>query len=163
MSFFSMNMKIRTAKISDAEAITEQNISLAKESENIILNSKIVLAGVKALLSDKNKGFYIVAEENDMIVGQLMITCEWSDWRNKLIWWIQSVYVQKEWRKKGVFTQLLDYVQQKAHKQRVVFLRLYMHKLNRSALKVYEKMGWKQEPYMVYRLQLKFLLKKEMT
>jgi GNAT superfamily N-acetyltransferase len=149
-----MNMKIRTAKISDAEAITEQNISLARESENIIINSKIVLAGVKALLSDKNKGFYIVAEENDRIVGQLMITCEWSDWRNKLIWWVQSVYVQKDWRKKGVFTQLLNYIQQKADIQKVVFLRLYIHKQNRSALKVYEKMGWKQEPYMVYRLLL---------
>ena len=147
-------MKIRTAKISDAEAITEQNISLARESENIIINSKIVLAGVKALLSDKNKGFYIVAEENDRIVGQLMITCEWSDWRNKLIWWVQSVYVQKDWRKKGVFTQLLNYIQQKADGQKVVFLRLYIHKQNRSALKVYEKMGWKQEPYMVYRLLL---------
>ena len=154
MVFFFIYMLIRIAKISDAEAITAQNISLAKESENLLLNPKIVLQGVKVLLSDKNKGFYIVAEENDTIVGQLMITYEWSDWRNKLIWWVQSVYVQKDWRKKGVFTQLLNYIQQKADRQKVVFLRLYMHKQNRSALKVYEKMGWKQEPYMVYRLLL---------
>lgn len=147
-------MKIRIAKIDDAEAITEHNISLARESENIILNPKTVLAGVKALLADKNKGFYIVAEENNTIVGQLMITYEWSDWRNKQIWWIQSVYVQDEWRKKRVFTRLLDFIQQKACKQKVVFLRLYIHKQNRSALKVYVKMGWKQEPYMVYRLLL---------
>jgi len=152
MSFFSIYMKIRTAKIGDAEAITTQNISLAKESENIPLNPDMVFVGVKALLSDKNKGFYLVAEENDTIIGQLMITYEWSDWRNKSIWWVQSVYVQKEWRKKGVFTKLLDYIQQKARRQGVAFLRLYMHKQNRSAQKVYEKIGWKQEPYAVYRL-----------
>jgi GNAT superfamily N-acetyltransferase len=154
MVFFFIYMLIRTAKISDAEAITAQNICLAKESENILLNPKIVLAGVKTQLSDKNKGFYLVAEENNTIVGQLMITYEWSDWRDKVIWWIQSVYVQEKWRKKGVFTQLLDYTQQKAHRQQVAFLRLYMHKQNKSALKVYEKMGWKQEPYMVFRLLL---------
>jgi GNAT superfamily N-acetyltransferase len=147
-------MMIRTARLGDAEAITTQNISLAKESENIILNPETVLAGVKELLSDKIKGFYLVAEENDTIVGQLMITVEWSDWRNKPIWWVQSVYVEKQWRKKGVFTQLLDYVRQKARIKGVAFLRLYAHKNNRSALQVYEKIGWKQEPYVVYHLPL---------
>jgi GNAT superfamily N-acetyltransferase len=147
-------MKIRAANIEDAEPITKQNISLAKESENILLNPKTVLKGVKALLSDKKKGFYLVAEENDIIVGQLMITFEWSDWRNKPIWWIQSVYVQKAWRKKGVFTLLLNHIQQKASKQDVAFLRLYMHKQNKSARKVYKKIGWKQEPYTIYHLLL---------
>jgi GNAT superfamily N-acetyltransferase len=136
----------------DAEMITNQNIALAKESEDIILDPETVLAGVKALLSDKNKGFYLVAEENKTIVGQLMITVEWSDWRNKPIWWVQSVYVQKESRKKKVFTQLLDYVRQKSRKQEVAFLRLYAHKDNRSALDVYEKIGWRQEPYVVFHL-----------
>jgi GNAT superfamily N-acetyltransferase len=147
-------MKIRDAKIGDAEVIATQNIFLAKESEHIRLNPKTVLSGVNALLSDKKKGFYLVAEENDSIIGQLMITFEWSDWRNKPIWWVQSVYVQKEWRKKGVFTQLLDYIQQKARRHGVMFLRLYMHKQNKSALKVYEKTGWKQDPYIVYHLVL---------
>lgn len=136
----------------DAEAITAQNIALAHESENIVLNPETVLAGVNALLSDKKKGFYLVAEENNTIIGQVMITVEWSDWRNKPIWWIQSVYVQKESRKKKVFTQLLTYVRQKARKQGVAFLRLYAHKENRSALDVYEKIGWRQEPYVVYHL-----------
>ena len=147
-------MRIRTAKIKDAKAIAQQNILLAKESENILLNPKIVLAGVKALLSDKKKGVYLVAEEKDTIIGQLMITCEWSDWRNKQIWWVQSVYVQKEWRKKGIFTQLLDYAQEQACKKHVAFLRLYMHNQNSSALKVYEKTGWKQEPYIVFHFLL---------
>jgi GNAT superfamily N-acetyltransferase len=136
----------------DAKAITSQNIALAKESENIILNTETVLAGVKALLSDKKKGFYLVAEENNMIVGQVMITVEWSDWRNKPIWWVQSVYIQKDSRKKKVFTQLLAYVRQKACRQGVAFLRLYAHKDNISALDVYEKIGWRQEPYIMYHL-----------
>jgi GNAT superfamily N-acetyltransferase len=147
-------MKIRTATRNDAEAITAQNISLAKESENILLNPTIVLVGVKALLSDKNKGFYLVAEENGTIIGQLMITVEWSDWRNKPIWWVQSVYVQKEWRKKGVFTLLLNDIQKKARLQGAAFLRLYAHKDNRSALNVYEKTGWDQEPYLFYHLSV---------
>jgi GNAT superfamily N-acetyltransferase len=150
MLFFFFNMKIRIATKKDAEMITTLNIALANESENIILNPETVLGGVKALLSDKNKGFYLVAEENNTIVGQVMITVEWSDWRNKPIWWVQSVYVQKESRKKKVFTELLDYVRQKARKKGVAFLRLYVHKDNRSALDVYKKIGWRQEPYIVY-------------
>ena len=147
-------MKIRAAKIGDAEAIATQNIFLAKESEHILLNPKTVLTGVTALLSDKKKGFYLVAENNDLIIGQLMITFEWSDWRNKPIWWVQSVYVQKEWRKKGIFTKLLDYVRLKARKQGVAFLRLYAHKNNRSALLVYEKVGWRREPYVFHHLSV---------
>ena len=160
MSFFSINMKIRTGKIGDAKAITAQNILLAKESENILLKPEIALAGVKALLSDKKKGFYLVAEEKDTIVGQLMITVEWSDWRNKPIWWVQSVYVQKEWRKNGIFTKLLDYIRLKARKQGVAFLRLYAHKNNKSALHVYEKVGWRREPYVFHHLSVEVSLKK---
>lgn len=151
---FAFTMKIRMAKIKDAAAITAQNISLAEESENIHLKQEIVVAGVKALISDQTKGFYIVAEEKNAIIGQLMITVEWSDWRNKPIWWIQSVYVKKEWRKKGIFTQMLSFIKQKSQKQKVAFLRLYTHKNNKSASYVYEKIGWTQEPYLFYHLSI---------
>jgi GNAT superfamily N-acetyltransferase len=147
-------MKIRRAQKKDAKAITAQNIALAEESEHILLNHETTLAGVTALLSDKRKGFYLVAEDNKTIVGQVMITVEWSDWRNKPIWWVQSVYVQKPWRKHGVFTQLLDEVKEIARQQGVVFLRLYAHQKNTSALQVYERMGWRQDPYVVYHLSL---------
>lgn len=152
--FFSRIMKIRIAKIADAEVIMAQNISLAKESENIVLKPEVVLSGVKALISDKKKGFYLVAEEDESIVGQVMITIEWSDWRNKPIWWVQSVYVRKDWRKKDVFTYMLNYIRQKASKQGVAFLRLYVHKNNRPALSVYEKTGWEQEPYLFYHISV---------
>ncbi|MFA5101610.1 MAG: GNAT family N-acetyltransferase [Candidatus Thermoplasmatota archaeon] len=145
-------MMIRLAQRKDAAAITEQNIALAKESENILLSHEVTFAGVKAVLSDTTKGFYLVAEEHNRIVGQLMVTVEWSDWRNKPLWWIQSVYVQKEWRNKHVFRSLLDDVRQRAQQQRVAFLRLYVHQDNKSARRVYEKTGWRPDPYVMYQL-----------
>jgi GNAT superfamily N-acetyltransferase len=152
--FFLMTMRIRTANQNDAEAIAASNLALAKESENIILSGETVLSGVTSLLSDDTKGFYLVAEEKERIIGQLMITTEWSDWRNKPIWWVQSVYVQKEWRKKGVFTQLLREVKKKARDENVALLRLYVHNDNTSAHQVYKNLGWKQEPYEVYCFSL---------
>jgi GNAT superfamily N-acetyltransferase len=145
-------MMIRVAQRRDAAAITAQNIALATESENIFLPHEVTLAGVNAVLSDTTKGFYLVAEEHNRIVGQLMVTFEWSDWRNKPLWWVQSVYVQKEWREKHVFTILLDDVRQRAQQQGVAFLRLYVHQENESARNVYEKTGWRQDPYVMYHL-----------
>lgn len=147
-------MQIRFANPKDADVIVSQNMSLAKESENIILNKELVHAGVFAILSDKKKGFYIVAEEDSHIIGQLMITVEWSDWRNKPIWWVQSVYVHKEWRNKTVFSQLLAFVRTQAVEQGVAFLRLYVHKDNHTAIHVYEKSRWTQQPYLFYQTSL---------
>jgi len=148
-------MKIRFAHQEDAENLTEQNIALAKESEHIILDYATTLAGVKAVLLDKRNGFYLVAEENEIIIGQIMITYEWSDWRNQAIWWVQSVYVKEAWRGQGVFTKLLNFVKREAHRQGVVCLKLYAHSNNKSARQVYEKTGWYLAPYVVYHLLLK--------
>ena len=147
-------MNIRKARPKDANAIATQNILLAKETEHMILDPDTIHAGVQALLKDGTKGFYLVAEEHNTIVGQVMITEEWSDWRNKPIWWVQSVYVQKEYRQKGVFTQLLQATQQRARKQGVAFLRLYAHHTNTPALTIYEKTGWTKEPYLLYHHSL---------
>ena len=147
-------MKIRRARKDDVRAITAQNILLAQESEHMRLNPRTIHAGVKQLIADQSKGFYLVAEEQGTIIGQLMITVEWSDWRNKPIWWVQSVFVQQAWRRKGVFTRLLRDVQKRARSQHVAFLRLYAHHDNRPALRVYRKTGWKQEPYISLRLSV---------
>ncbi|HVQ01123.1 MAG TPA: GNAT family N-acetyltransferase [Candidatus Thermoplasmatota archaeon] len=143
-------MKIRIAQRNDAPIIASYNIILAEETERLRLDQKTVLAGVEALLSDGSKGFYLVAEEDDAVIGQAMITMEWSDWRNKPIWWVQSVFVQKEWRHKGVFTMLLRTIRQQARTQGVAFLRLYTFQDNVSARHTYEKTGWTQEPYLIY-------------
>jgi GNAT superfamily N-acetyltransferase len=144
-------MKIRVAQPPDAREIAQQNIAMAKESECVTLHYDIALAGVNSLLVDNTKGFYLVAEEQGLLIGQLMITFEWSDWRNQPIWWVQSVYVKKEWRNKGVFANLLQMTQQLARTHNVAFLRLYVHQHNQSALQVYEKKGWTLEPYLIYQ------------
>ena len=146
---FTMN--IRNAKLSDAEVIATQNILLAKESEGISLSFETVLTGVTTLLSDKRKGFYMLAEENNKIIGQMMITYEWSDWRNTNIWWIQSLYVNKQWRAKGIFSKLFQYIQKEARKHQVQIIRLYVHEHNKVAQKVYKSIGMEKQPYVVFQ------------
>ena len=148
-------MNIRKAILDDAKAIATQNILLAKESEGLVLDAKVVFTGVSSLLSDKRKGFYVVAEENNEIIGQMMITFEWSDWRNTNIWCIQSVYVQKQWRKKKIFTGLFEYIQQQARKHHVSILRLYTYEKNTVAQSVYQQIDMRKEPYMFYQKKIK--------
>lgn len=93
-------MLIRFARIDDAEKIAKNNVALAIESEGAKIDYEITFEGVKEVIKDENKGFYIVAEENGEIIGQLMVTYEWSDWKAEMIWWLQSIYVKPEWRRK---------------------------------------------------------------
>jgi ribosomal protein S18 acetylase RimI-like enzyme len=149
---------IRKAKIEDLEGIVNFNIQMAKETEGKIIEGKIVLEGVKAVLNNSLKGFYLLAEENNgakIHVGQLMVTFEWSDWGNKNIWWIQSVYVDKKHRNKKVFSQLFRTVSKMASSEKDVGgLRLYVEKHNYNAKKVYESLGMKKTPYEIYEKSL---------
>jgi len=95
-------MQIRKASLDDAEKIAKNNVMLALESENMEIEYETTLEGIKTLIKNDEKGFYIVAEDGGSIIGQLMVTYEWSDWRGEDIWWLQSIYVNKEWRRKGV-------------------------------------------------------------
>ena len=143
-------MQIRRAAAEDIPVITEHNILLAQESEDESLNPTIVKQGVESLFSHPEKGFYLVAEQDDTVIGQLMITFEWSDWRNTDIWWIQSVYISKQYRKKGVFTALFDEIKKQAKKEQIPLLRLYVHKENASAQHVYEKRKMIKGTYIFY-------------
>ncbi len=143
-------MHIRLATFKDAKIICENNIKMAYESEYIHLSKELVLSAVETLLCDKNKGFYLVAEQDNEIIGQLMITFEWSDWRNATIWWIQSVYITPHHRKKGVFNSLYIEVKNLAEKKNVKLLRLYVHERNASAINVYEKIGMKKKAYVIF-------------
>jgi len=149
---------IRKAKLDDLERIVDFNIKIAEESEGKIIDKNIVREGVKAVLNDELKGFYLVAEKNDdseILCGQLMITFEWSDWRNKNIWWIQSVYVDKKHRNKKVFSQLYRTVTKMALSEKSVGgLKLYVQKDNNSAKQVYESLGMKKAPYEIYEKPL---------
>lgn len=151
-------MKIRHAKASDAVLIADFNRRLAWETERRRLNRSRVLRGVNALLKDKAKGFYLVAEIDGQVAGQLLITFEWSDWRNGNFWWIQSVYVAPEFRELGVFRALYAHVHKLAKSRRdVCGLRLYVEKENGRAQKAYARLGMKEAHYKIFEFD--FVLK----
>jgi len=144
-------MNIRKGILRDATTIAGFNVRLAQESEDLRLDLNTVTQGVTALLNDPAKGVYFVVEEESQIVGQLLITYEWSDWRNGNFWWIQSVFVKEECRGRGVFTSLFEHVQRVAREQgNVCGLRLYMEQENERARRAYLKLGFDQTHYQVF-------------
>jgi ribosomal protein S18 acetylase RimI-like enzyme len=143
-------LTIRQAILKDADILARFNVELAKESENLVLDAAVVKAGVEALLRDPAKGTYFVAEAGGAVVGQLLITHEWSDWRNGDFWWLQSVYVRPDFRRRGVFQALFDHVLASAKRQGdVAGIRLYVEKHNDPALKTYRRLGLKETHYHV--------------
>jgi GNAT superfamily N-acetyltransferase len=148
-------MHIRPAEARDAQMIAEFNLALAEETEKLRLDPLTVSAGVAALLKDPAKGLYFLAEIEGAVAGQVMITYEWSDWRNGNLWWLQSVYVKPEYRDQGVFRALFGHLQQLARKNREVCgIRLYMHADNGRARKAYERLGMTQTKYLVFELEV---------
>lgn len=148
-----LDVTIREAVPSDTAVVTDFNLRLAEETEDLRLDRGIVSAGVEALLRDRSKGFYFVAEESGQVVGQVMITYEWSDWRNGNIWWLQSVYVHPDFRRKGVFRALFAHVRRLAFSRPDVWgLRLYMHSGNRRARSAYEELGMLRTHYEVFEM-----------
>ena len=134
-------IKIRKAELKDAGTIAKLNTLMAKETENMELDSQTVVRGVKAVIKDPHKGFYLVAEMKGEIIGHLMVTNEWSDWRNANIWWFQSVYVLPPYRRKGIFRSMYSNIKDEADKQGVAGLRLYVESNNSRAQKTYEALG----------------------
>jgi ribosomal protein S18 acetylase RimI-like enzyme len=146
-------MRIRKARPTDAAVIADFNARLAWETEQRRLPRATVRRGVAALLKDRAKGIYFVAEEKGAIVGQLLITYEWSDWRNGNFWWIQSVYVAAEFRQCGVFRALFAHVHKQAKARRdVCGLRLYVEHNNRRAQRAYERLGMGRAHYDLFEL-----------
>lgn len=145
-------MKIRQAELADLSALVDFNQAMAMETENKHLSTEILTSGVKRLLEDSNKGFYLVAQQQDkQIAGSLMVTFEWSDWRNSQFWWIQSVYVRPQNRRTGVYAALYEEVKNlAAQKGGVCGFRLYVEKDNLVAQSTYEKLGMHSSHYYMY-------------
>jgi len=142
---------IRRATPADAAVVAEFNRLLALESEGKTLDPALLQPGVAAALSDPHKALYFVAEDAGRVVGQMMITYEWSDWRNGWIWWIQSVYVWADSRRRGVFRSLFNHAEEAARQDgQVVALRLYVEKDNHAAQKTYDRLGMKPAGYFVH-------------
>jgi len=148
--YHPIKLNIRQAVPGDADVLARFNVELARESENLVLDAARVKAGVEALLRDPAKGTYFVGESGGAVVGQVLITHEWSDWRNGDFWWLQSVYVRADFRRRGVFQALFDYVLASAKRQGdVAGIRLYVEQQNDPALKAYRRIGMKETPYRV--------------
>ena len=144
-------MKIRTATIGDAQLLVDFNQKMALETEGKQLDTATLTAGVCAVFSDANKGFYVVADDGSAIVGGLLVTFEWSDWRNKWFWWIQSVYIVPEARGRGIYRLLYDHVKAEAAKNaNVCGFRLYVERENVHAQRVYEKVGMENTIYYMF-------------
>lgn len=143
-------IQIRPATFDDWPTIVDFNCRLAWESEHTKLDRNRIELGVRNLLSDERRGKYFVACCDGKIVGQTMITFEWSDWRNGNIWWLQSVYVDAAYRSRGVFRSLFDHVwRQVESNPDIAGLRLYVESCNVAAHEVYERMGMHKAGYFV--------------
>jgi GNAT superfamily N-acetyltransferase len=148
-----MNVQVRRATPGDAEVIARYNAAMALETEHLELPRERLLAGVQAVLADASKGFYLVAESAGAIAGQMMITYEWSDWRNGVFWWIQSVFVEPAWRRRGVFRSLYRHALEQARGAgNVCGLRLYVEAGNHAARRTYEELGMNKTVYEMFEL-----------
>ena len=145
-----MDLQIREALDSDAGQIAEFNSRLAYETEGTRLAPDVIGPGVEAMLADPAKGRYWVAMADGRVVGQIMVTYEWSDWRNGNIWWIQSVYVHGDYRRSGVFSSLYRHVESLARQNpRVCGIRLYVERGNARAQRTYQSLGMDMTDYRV--------------
>lgn len=141
---------VRKAVPADSAAIIEFQVKMASETENLYLPVDIVTKGVNAVFSDPAKGQYYVADSDGKVVASLLITYEWSDWRNSNVWWFQSVYVIPEFRRQGVFRLMYSFIRQLGEDQDIAGLRLYVETRNDRARKTYEALGMSSEHYSFY-------------
>ncbi|MFZ1702551.1 MAG: GNAT family N-acetyltransferase [Pyrinomonadaceae bacterium] len=148
-------MDIRLAQRNDANALVEFNQAMALETEGKQLESGKITNGVAAVFADEAKGFYVVAENDGVIVGGLMVTYEWSDWRNGWFWWIQSVYILPETRGQKLYSRMYEFVKQRAAEAgNVCGFRLYVENENVNAQKVYDAVGMTASHYLMYEEEL---------
>jgi GNAT superfamily N-acetyltransferase len=144
---------IRPATPEDTEFLVAGNAAMALETEARALDPHILSTGVRALFDHPTRGFYLIAELAGRPAGQMMITYEWSDWRNATFWWIQSVYTLPEFRRRGVFQSLYAHVDAQARQRpNVCGLRLYVESHNHRAQAVYQRCGMSEAVYRMFEL-----------
>ena len=142
---------MRPARVDDLEAIVQGNLGLARETEGKALDLETVRAGTRALFEDPARGFYLVAERDGRVIGQLCVTFEWSDWRCGNFFWIQSVWVYPEARRLGAYRMLHSRVIDIAHERGdVIGLRLYVMDHNGRAKSTYRSLSMEPTSYQVY-------------
>lgn len=143
-------MIIRKATTADIDTLAQHNNMMAQETENKSLDWATVQSGVKAVIDDPMKGFYLLVDIDGQIAANLMITYEWSDWRNSNIWWVQSVYVQQQHRRKGLYKMLYTEIKKMAKQEGIGVIRLYVEQENTVAQKTYSNLGMQHSYYQLY-------------
>lgn len=148
-----MPLTIRSAKLADKDVIAGYNVAMAGETEAIRLDLDRVRRGVEAVLADPAKGFYTVAEADGRVIGQAMVTFEWSDWRNGVFWWLQSVYVDPAHRGRGVFRSIYEHLLERARADGgVCGIRLYVERENEPAQAAYRRLGMEATVYQMFEV-----------
>ena len=143
-------IKVRYAVSDDRDFIVKANSSMALETENLVLDPDILKAGVSAVFEDSSRGRYIVAEFNGELCATLMVTIEWSDWRNLEIAWIQSLYVVEQERGNGIFKQMFTYLESLVAAGEYAGIRLYVDRTNSNAIEVYKKLDMNGDHYTMF-------------
>jgi ribosomal protein S18 acetylase RimI-like enzyme len=145
------SLMVRPATLGDIDVIVEFNLAMARESEDKGLDPLRLRRGVTSLLQTPRDGFYLMADLDGAPVGSLMVTYEWSDWRDGRFWWIQSVYVPPEFRRRGVYSAMHEQVRTMARQDgRSCGIRLYVEQDNRGAMATYGALGMYQTNYRLY-------------
>lgn len=146
-----MNYQIIKGQEEHISTIADFQLKMAWETEDFKLDKKTVLQGVTAVFNQNELGQYFVVTNNNKVVASLLITYEWSDWRNVKVWWIQSVFVLPEYRRKGIFKLMYAHIQSIVEKDpNIGGLRLYVDKTNKKAQKTYENVGMNGEHYQLF-------------
>ena len=141
----------RTANFDDIPSIVHFQLAMARETESLELDPQVCSRGVRAVFDHPERGIYYVGEINGIVVASLLITYEWSDWRNGVVWWIQSVYVLPAFRRQGVYRGLYFFIQAIARaNENVRAVRLYVDRRNVVAKSVYESLGMNGDHYQVF-------------
>ena len=144
-------MEVRFATKADAATIARFNQAMAMETENKVLADEVIGNGVRTLMQNPRDGFYVVAVVEGVLAASLMVTSEWSDWRNGFFWWIQSVYVDRAYRRRGLYSAMYRFVKNEATKRSdVCGFRLYVEQENVRAQKTYEYLGMTRTAYFLY-------------
>lgn len=146
-----MEIIYRLGTRADAEAIVSFQIAMAKETEEVDLDPVVCAAGVQAVFDRADRGQYFVAEQSGAVIASLMITYEWSDWRNGNVWWIQSVYVTPAARQQGIYAGLYAHIKNIVEQDKNLRgIRLYVDERNTRAQEVYTRLGMNGEHYRVF-------------
>ncbi|MCB1553557.1 MAG: GNAT family N-acetyltransferase [Xanthomonadales bacterium] len=145
-----LSISVRPATLDDLSDLQAFASAMAWETEGKRLDPDTLRRGLQRVFAQPELAEYWVAVRNEAVVGTLMLTYEWSDWRCGLWWWIQSVYVPPEARRSGVFRALYRHAEARARETPgVCGLRLYVETQNLRAQATYRQLGMRDAHYQV--------------